>query len=146
MACGRAAGAIEALAVELPERWGVEILDAHPGPEAGDYRAQHRQDRIWDAFIASIVVRDRSAFTDRTAELINDALSRRPSWILDALISVAPDPTHPFSAERQHRFLSKIPMAADEVAERLEREPAGKEARSDLGAEPRAVGGVGVHG
>jgi len=112
----RDTGAIEALAVQLPERWGVEILDVRPRPEAGDHRAQDRHHRIWDAFIASIVVRDRSAFTDRTAELINNALRRRRSSMIDALISVAPDPTHPFNAERQHRFLSNIPMAVRDAS------------------------------
>jgi hypothetical protein len=103
-------GLIEALAIQLPERWGVELPDLLPTPEKDDHDAWWRLSQAWSAFIASIVLRDREAFGDRTNELINEALNRRPSDTADALISVAPDPDHPYNGARLHTFLSSIPM------------------------------------
>jgi hypothetical protein len=103
-------GLIEALAIQLPERWGVELPDLYPTPDKDDHNALWRLSNAWDAFISSIVLRDREAFGDRTHELINEALNRRPRDTADALISIAPDPDHPYNGARLHRFLSAIPM------------------------------------
>ena len=62
------------------------------------------------AFIASVVVRDRSAFGLRAHELINEGLNRSPDEMADALISIAPDPDHPYNADTLHVFLVDIPM------------------------------------
>jgi hypothetical protein len=104
-------GLVEALAVQLPERWGVELPDVLADPEPEDWERIHALDVAWDAFAASLVVRDRRAFTDRTSELINEGLQSRPTEIADALISVAPDPDHPFNALPLHDFLASFPMA-----------------------------------
>lgn len=103
-------GLIEALAVQLPERWRLELLDLFPAPKADDHRAGWILDHAWSAFIASIVLRDRAAFGDRTHELINEGLNQRPREMANALISVAPDPEHPYNGARLHRFLAGIPM------------------------------------
>jgi hypothetical protein len=104
------AGLIEALAIQLPERWGVELLDLCPTPADDDYHGHWLLDHAWSAFISSIVLRDRAAFGDRAHELINEGLNSRRTKMADALISVAPDPEHPYNGARLHEFLSGIPM------------------------------------
>jgi hypothetical protein len=104
-------GLIEALAIQLPERWRVELPDLYESPVDNDYRAGWAVERAWDAFIASVVVRDRNAFTDRTHDLINEALNLDPRQMADALISVAPDPDHPYNGKRLRAFLVGIPLA-----------------------------------
>jgi hypothetical protein len=65
------AGIIEALAVVLPERFAIELLDA-----ARWNLAEHRAQRWQDATLASVAARRDDAVTDRTAELFS-ALSGR---------------------------------------------------------------------
>ena len=103
-------GLVEALAVQLPERWGVELPDLFAEPRDDDHRSRWRVDHALSAFVQSTVLRNRSAFSDRTHELINEALNREAEDMADALITVAPDPEHPYNGARLHRFLSAIPM------------------------------------
>jgi hypothetical protein len=104
-------GLIEALAIQLPERWGIELLDLFLSPDEGEHEALWLWAHAWDAFTSSIVLRDRQAFGDRAHELVNDGLRIRPRETADALISVAPDPEHPYNGARLHRFLSGVPLA-----------------------------------
>ena len=103
-------GLIEALAVQLPERWRIELPDLFPAPPENDHRGWWRVSHAWSAFVASVVLRNRAAFSDRTHDLINEGLNRMADEMVDALISVAPDPEHPYNGERLHAFLSGIPM------------------------------------
>ncbi len=103
-------GLIEALAIQLPERWGIELPDLYPTTDENDRKGWWRLSQAWDAFISSIVLRDRQAFGERTRDLINNALNTQPRETADALISVAPDPDHPYNGTRLHNFLSGIPM------------------------------------
>jgi hypothetical protein len=103
------AGLIEALAVQLPERWGLELPDLTAGlhEEEGWSWLDHR---AWEGFTMSLVTRDRSAFSDRTEVLINESLRVRANAVLDTLISVAADPDHPYNGARLHSFLARMPL------------------------------------
>jgi hypothetical protein len=106
-----AGGLIEALAIQLPEQWELELPDllqeqaTDEGPWPG-----YKQLRVRDAFLESVVLRDRRSFGSRTTELLNDELQSRPAATLEALIAIAPDPDHPHNGLRLHRFLFGMSM------------------------------------
>ena len=107
------AGWIEALAVQMPERFGVELLDA----------AQWQFDSYpgrWDeAFVRSIAVRRPSAVTQRSRELLKKVRQQSPALIelvFETILSVAPTPGHPLNADFLHEWLRSKPMSERDVA------------------------------
>jgi hypothetical protein len=95
-------GLIDALAVVLPEKFKTELVDALPG---GAEKWWNDWD-IHQIFAESVRWRDRSAFTDRTLELLNDFRYRNPEP-LELLLQVAVSADHPWNAELLHRNLQK---------------------------------------
>ncbi|TBE91242.1 hypothetical protein ELG97_04690 [Rhizobium leguminosarum] len=95
-------GLIDALSTVLPEKFGKELVDCLPG----------NFDQSWDnwgileGFKESIKWRQRSAFSGRSLELLNQ-LGRSGSDALDILIQVAVSADHPWNAEMLHRNLEK---------------------------------------
>jgi hypothetical protein len=104
-------GLIEALAIQLPERCEIELPDLLPEPAENDWEGFARWQEAMRGFVSSLVVRDRCAFGPRTHELINMGLNHLPDEMADALISVAPDPEHPYNAAKLHAFLTSMAMA-----------------------------------
>ena len=104
---------VEALAVLVPERFGMELLDA--ANWRLDSSTRHRWDR---AFVQSISARRPSAVTTRTRELLS-LVSRRSrqmhELVLDTLLTVAPLPEHPLS-DSLHLNLKRWSMPARDVA------------------------------
>lgn len=103
-------GLSEALAVQLPERWGIEFPDLVPAEDEEARRGPYRTNFVLPGFVASLVARDRAAFNERTTELVDECLNAIPDETAEALISLAPDPEHPFNGDRLHRFLEKMSM------------------------------------
>jgi hypothetical protein len=103
-------GLVEALAIQLPERCEIELPDLLPEPDENDWEGIARWQESMRGFVSSLVVRDRSAFGSRTHELINTGLNQMPEEMADALISVAPDPEHPYNGASLHAFLIDIEM------------------------------------
>ena len=103
---------VEALSVLVPERFGIELLDA------ASWRLDPHMRRRWDrAFVQSISVRRPAAVTARTRELLS--LSSRRSrllreLVLDALLTVAPLPEHPLN-DMVHRNLKRWSMPVRDV-------------------------------
>jgi hypothetical protein len=96
----RRAGIIEAIAIQLPERTGVEVLDVtEPSSQAWT---------VQEAFLESLLWRDQSHFTDRTFELAKEL--RDDAWINNLLISIATEPTNKFNARFVHERLLKRNM------------------------------------
>ncbi|WPD24046.1 MAG: hypothetical protein SD837_05665 [Candidatus Electrothrix scaldis] len=87
-------GMFEALSSIIPEKFGCELVDVLPG--------EVRPWGIHQAFIESVKWRERSAFTDRSLELLNS--HREP---IDVLLEVAVSSDHPWNAELLHRNLAK---------------------------------------
>ena len=102
-------GLIEALAVQLPERWGLELPDLTESLSEDDGWSW-LDHQTWEGFTTSLVTRDRTAFNDRTEALINEGLRVRAEAVVDALISVAPDPDHPYNGAGLHRCLARMPL------------------------------------
>ena len=92
------AGIIEAMAIQLPERTGVEILDV--GAEAPYV--------VRDAFRASLLWRKQSHFTGRTFELIRDLV--HTDELTDLLVSISTEPSNKFNALLVHKRLMGMTM------------------------------------
>ena len=108
------AGWIEALAVQMPERFGVELLDAT------EWQFDSFRRRQWDeAFMRSIGARRPSAVTQRSRELLREVQQRSPGLfklLLETILSIAPSPEHPLNADFLHERLKSMPMPERDVA------------------------------
>ena len=107
------AGWIEALAVQIPERFNIELLDA------ASWRLDSFTRDQWNrAFVKSVATRQPSAVTERTRALLSRIA--RQSWELDELVretllTVALLPEHPLR-DALHERLKSWSMPARDVA------------------------------
>ncbi|OJY69005.1 MULTISPECIES: hypothetical protein [unclassified Rhizobium] len=93
-------GLLDALSTVLPEKFGKELVDCMPG-------AANQWWKDWgirEGFKESVKWRERSAFSDRSLELLNKLGG---SDSLDILIQIAVSADHPWNAELLHRNLEK---------------------------------------
>ena len=97
-------GLFEALSVQLPERFAIELVDALPGAPANWWRSF----QVQDAFAESIRWRATTAFTNRTLNLFNRLGSRNDR--LSLLADLAASINHPWNAELVHRNLTHKKM------------------------------------
>ena len=108
------AGWIEALAQQVPERFGVELFDA------ANWTLDEYGIQVWDRALArSIAARRPEAVSDRTLELLSRANERNwgeTNYVLDAALAVAPIPGHPLNAQWLHERLLAIAMPDRDVA------------------------------
>ncbi len=108
------AGWIEALAVQMPEQFGIELLDAT------EWRLGSFKRRQWDeAFVRSISARRPSAVTQRSGELLREVQQRSPGLsklLLETILSVAPSPEHPLNADFLHKWIKRMSMPERDVA------------------------------
>jgi hypothetical protein len=107
-------GLVEALSIQLPERFQVEFVDALPG----SYNVWWHSWEIQDAFVQSIRWRTTSAFTQRALDLFNCLDSERER--ISLLIELAASTGHPWNAELIHRNLIRIKMVDRDVFWSLE--------------------------
>jgi hypothetical protein len=102
-------GWIEALSVLVPERLGVELLDAT------NWRFPTPRRQVWDrALVRSVVTRRPEAVGDRARALFAAAEKKSRylnDAVFDAVLSVAAIPDHPLNADHVHRVLARQPMA-----------------------------------
>ena len=105
---------IEALAVLVPERFGIELLDT------ADWDLEPYAHRVWtSAFLKSICVRRPSAVTERTSELLADDREPDPYLedpLLEIWLSVATQPQHLLNAHSLHETLKEMPMPDRDIA------------------------------
>ena len=91
-------GIIEAMAIQLPERTGVEILDV--GSEVSY--------PVRNAFLHSLLWREQSRFTGRTFELCRGLVDT--DELSDLLVSISTEPSNEFNALFVHKKLMKMTM------------------------------------
>ncbi|WP_446009513.1 hypothetical protein [Candidatus Electrothrix sp.] len=91
-------GMFEALSSIIPEKFGCELVDILPDDSMNTPYSWG----IHEAFIESVKWRERSAFTDRSLELLN--CQRNPT---EVLLEVAVSADHPWNAKLLHRNLAK---------------------------------------
>ena len=95
-----AAGVIEAMAIQLPERTGVEIVEIDSDTDPSWLLRR--------AFIESLLWRDQSFFSERTFDLARE-LMRGPDFN-ELLISIGTEPANKFNARFLHRHLMRKSM------------------------------------
>ena len=104
---------IEAFSVQLPEQFGVELLDA------ARWRLDSFTRHLWDeAFVQSLVTRRPSAVTQRSRKLLLHVQRRSGNLhdlVLETLLTVAPLPQHPLNADMLHDRLRSWPMPLRDV-------------------------------
>jgi hypothetical protein len=97
-------GWIEALSIQVPERFGVELL------RTTNWRLPWPERHNWmEAFVESIPLRAPETITDATRDLMNVAArssERLDELVLESIITVAPQPDHPFNANWLHGWLT----------------------------------------
>ena len=85
-------GAIEAIAIQLPERLGVELPDVLPDGVASW--------EVEEAFRESLLWREQSKFTQRTLELLQrQSADQHRDFVIPTLLAIATEPANPFNAE-----------------------------------------------
>lgn len=106
-------GIIEALSIQCPEQLkGIEFIEVAPFLFQNQYFSE-----IEKSFVESLIWRNPKAFsTDikNTLKIINQQIIRTESGhnqLLNAFLSVAPIPNHPFNAEFLHNHLFKFSMS-----------------------------------
>jgi len=105
----QARGLIEALAIQLPERTGHELMTLVPGLADNRY--------ICRAFVGSVLWRDPQAISDETLDCVNQCVQYEDlhEQFLDVLLTIAVDPVHPYNADFLHRHLMENGMAERDV-------------------------------
>jgi hypothetical protein len=103
------AGVIEALAVQLPEKFGLELFDVLPKEAIED-------PSLCDSFVSSLAWRSSKAFTGRTTEWIGKfcEATGRSTYSLMLLVSTEPD--NLFNANWLHEDLWPRPMPQRDAA------------------------------
>jgi len=99
-------GLISALCIQVPERFGIELPDVVP--ELADH------DVMRDAFVESIIWRLPTAFDPHTKAYVNEHIFPdidAAYTFLDAVLTVATNPDHPYNARFLHDLLRRYPMA-----------------------------------
>lgn len=97
------AGLVEALAVQIPERFGLELFDVLPEDAL-------RNDIHRDAFRTSLAWRDPQAFTSRTAEWVKKLCDSTGQSPYGLLLLVSTEPGNPYNADWLHDELWQLPM------------------------------------
>jgi hypothetical protein len=99
-------GLVEALSIQVPEKFGQEFADLVPHARESDV--------VRAAFLDSIASRKTSAFTEETNRYINTvALAFREGWedLVEVFLAIATIPSNPYNARRLHRDLLPMAMA-----------------------------------
>jgi hypothetical protein len=94
-------GLWDALAIQLPESFQIELADA--------LRGSSDHDDIRDAFLSSVVWRDRTAFSLRAEHWLTYFREQSPDTYakaLNAMLTVSPCGGHPFNADYLNDYLS----------------------------------------
>jgi len=110
-ACHRNRGVIEALSIQIPERLNLELFEL--APHCASFEP------IRDAFIKSIIWRHPQACRRRETldytreQILPDPWAHRS--FLEALISVAPNPEHPYNADFLHENLIECELPDRDV-------------------------------
>lgn len=106
LTCWRHLGLIEAFSIQLPERIKKELPQI--APHCADYQP------IREAFVDSLVWRDPETITDATLNYVNEYIIKYEDThdkFLNALLTVASNPEHPFNADFLHKHLIRLELA-----------------------------------
>lgn len=99
-------GLVEALSIQVPERFGVELIDLLPGQKNKWWNKW----QVMDAFCESVRWRASNAFYNRTLELFN-RLPTHSQNAISLLLELSVSIGHPWNADLIHRNLASRKMA-----------------------------------
>lgn len=99
-------GLAAALSIQIPERFGEELLDVLPG-EINDWASDYD---LRDSFMDSLKWRNSKSFTARTLEIYK-AFQEHFHDYFDILIQLAASSDHPCNALHLHKELKDLKMA-----------------------------------
>ena len=105
----RFAGVIEALAVQLPEEFGLELFDVLP-------KGGIDVPSLSDSFENSLAWRSPQAFTSRTAEWVNKLCEANGRSAYGLMLLVSTEPENLFNANWLHTDLWPRPMPQRDAA------------------------------
>lgn len=108
--CNRNRYLIEAFSTQIPERIKTELFDI--APHCAEYRT------IREAFIQSLIWRDPNTIGSNTLKYVNEHVIQYKDThyqYLNALLTVAPIPEHPYNADFLHRNLMRFDLAKRDV-------------------------------
>lgn len=98
-------GVFESLAIQLPEKFGVEIYEI-------DYTSLHDskiiKNNLFEWFIQSLYWRKPETVTEKVYEYINKELEKSAEYkilLLETMISLSNIPNFPFNSEKLHEIL-----------------------------------------
>lgn len=97
------AGLVEALAVQIPEQFGLELFDVLPDDSL-------ENDTLCDAFRTSLAWRAPQAFTNRTADWVKKLCDSTGQSPYGLLLLVSTEPGNPYNADWLHDELWQLPM------------------------------------
>ena len=100
-------GLIEALSIQLPEKYGKELF------ELVDTNAK-KELTIINAFITSLTWRSPSTINKISEQYVNETVLQYTESFeefLELMYAVAGDVKHPYNANRLHKFLTSMPLA-----------------------------------
>jgi hypothetical protein len=107
-------GLVEALAIQLPEKYGIEILEAFPIPISKNYDKIRYYQNIVNAFTESLRWRRTESINIKK---IYKFLNNKTVWKLldfDYFLSIrlefTTNPRHPLNGDSLHKWLINIPM------------------------------------
>lgn len=103
------AGVIEALAVQLPEEFGLELFDVLPKDAIND-------PSLCDAFESSLAWRSPKAFTSRTAGWVDKLCKATCRSAYGLMLLVSTEPENLFNANWLHKDLWPRPMPQRDAA------------------------------
>lgn len=102
LSCWRNRGLVEAFSIQLPERLKKELVEV--APHCADYQS------VRESFVESLVWRDPQSITNATRDYINRHVIKSKDThdkFLNALLTVASNPNHPYNADFLHKHLMK---------------------------------------
>jgi len=104
-ACNRNRGIIEALSIQLPEKFGKELYELVPD--------SYDKYEIAEAFVGSLLWRKYETIEPKVIEYINRSVFKfkgTHDLFWDIIISISAIPGHFFNADKIHTYLSKYSL------------------------------------
>ena len=107
-------GILEALAVQLPEKFNKELFEVIPkNLEKNQFRKNQLNSNVAFAFMESLLWRKKESIDlNRFQDYLNKGVLRSRNWsfFYNVILTIAPLPNHPLNADSLHKNLIKISM------------------------------------
>lgn len=108
-------GLIEALSVQIPEKFEKELYELIPNfNDLKEIKKQNIEYNIAEAFVSSLLWRKHSKINDKVMNYIKEVVFKfKGTYELfwETMISVSSMPTHPFNAAKIHSILNEITLS-----------------------------------